>query len=628
MRSIKSIWLLSMFLVYGLFFGCVPKISAANVTVGQTASKASPTYFYYSPGARDAYAVINNAINAAASGATVLNRGVVLIENAESPYEVEGHILAKSNVDIIGESRDGVKLKIASGIIPVAYGGPGTIGWGGVDSASAEGAIINVWYDIVNVKIANITLDGSCGDYYACEANDRGHAEFPLINVYKAPNVLIDNVKFTQGMGDGIIARGNDMEVSNSIFDMVGHDFVNGYNINNLKFHHNVGAMRTNTGVRFSGAGSGCYVYDNEFYTGSGGASAIELQNTASNVKVYNNYFHDISGASGMYGAIGYVGQTPTGTGHEYYDNLFVNMPYAVSYVPSTAVSRNNIMINCSVTVGKGADIDNIKTTVNYVFAQYGTDRAGDTYWTVSSGPLFSVFSGIKVGIESGPAGGTGGDSAATEYALTVNEGTGSGYFSEGTEVTVVANPPTEGQVFDQWTGDTSFISSVYASTALVTMPAQAMSLFATYKDIPVVTYALTVSDGSGSGSYVSGAAITIAANAPMTGKIFDKWIGDTSHVSNIYDSVATVIMPDFAITLTATYKNLPTYALTVNGGTGSGFYISGKQIVVTANPPTRGKIFSKWIGDTSYVSNIYSPTATVTMPAKAIILTATYKRK
>lgn len=38
------------------------------------------------------------------------------------------------------------------------------------------------------------------------------------------------------------------------------------------------------------------------------------------------------------------------------------------------------------------------------------------------------------------------------------------------------------------------------------------------------------------------------------------------------------------------------------------------------------GKVFDKWTGDISYVSNINSSTSTVTMPGKAISLTVTYK--
>lgn len=490
-EHVPKIWAKTL-LILGLFFVCgslsAGSAQAATVTVGQTASKASSTYFYYAPGARNAYSVINNAANAAAAGATTTSHGVVLIENATSPYITESHILAKANVDIVGASRNGVTLKIASGLTPTAYGGPGTTGWGGTDSAQTDGALINVWTGQSNVKIANLTLDGSCGDYYACSNDDRGHAEFTLMNV-RADNVLIDNVAFTRGKGDGIIARGDNMEVMNSVFNMVGHDFIEGYSIQNLKFHNNIGAMRTNSGVRCAGSGSGCYIYNNEFYTGTGGGAAVELQNSFSNVKIYNNYFHDISGSGGNYGAIGYPGQSPTGSGHEYYNNLFVNMPYAIAHVPSSAVSHHNIMINCSTTVGGGSDQNNIKTTSGYVFAKFGTNGQGNTYWTVTSGSLASAFTGRKIGIDAlaGGSGNGGGSDTTTKYALNVTGGTGTTSCTSGTQVTITANVPS-GKVFDKWTGDTSCVADPNSATTTVTMPGSAVNLTATFKDPTVVT--------------------------------------------------------------------------------------------------------------------------------------------
>lgn len=627
MRSLKSILFLVVFLAAGFFVGSVPGASAATVTVGQTASKSSSTYFYYAPGARNAYSVINSAINAAASGASAGSHGVVNIESSSSPYITESHILAKSYVDIVGASRDGVKLKIASGITPTAYGGPGTTGWGGVDSAESEGAIINVWSGVTNVKIANITLDGSCGDYYSCGTEVRGKYKFALMNVYRAPNVLVENVKFTQGMSDGIIARGDNLEVANSLFDMIGHDGVEGYNVKNMKVHHSIIAMRTNSGVRCSGDGDGCYIYDNEFYTGSGGGAAVELQDGAKNVKIYNNYFHDISGASGSYGAIGYPGQSPSGSGHEYYNNLFVNCTYAIAHVPSSAVSHNNIIIDCGTAVGGGTDTNNIKTLSGYSFNMYGVKGAGNTNWMVASGPLATAFAGIKVGIESAYAGVSGG-TLGTTYTMTVNNGVGGGTYSAGDEVTIVANLPATGTTFDKWLGDLQYITpGSYINTFV--MPAANIAFAATYTDPNVPTYTLTVNNGTGGGSYAAGEEVTIVANLPSAGTEFSKWTGDTGYISSTTSYIDTFNMPAKAISFTAVYTTpttATTSALTVNNGSGDGAYASGTKVTITANSPASGKIFDKWSGDTSYLSSIYTSVALVTMPAKAITLTATYK--
>lgn len=65
--------------------------------------------------------------------------------------------------------------------------------------------------------------------------------------------------------------------------------------------------------------------------------------------------------------------------------------------------------------------------------------------------------------------------------------------------------------------------------------------------------------------------------------------------------------------------------SLTIIGGTGSGLYTNGQQVVISANPPASGKVFF-WTGATQYVASATSLTTTVTMPAQAITLTATYK--
>jgi hypothetical protein len=68
------------------------------------------------------------------------------------------------------------------------------------------------------------------------------------------------------------------------------------------------------------------------------------------------------------------------------------------------------------------------------------------------------------------------------------------------------------------------------------------------------------------------------------------------------------------------------TYPLTVTNGTGDGLYGSGEVVAISANPPDSGKAFAMWIGDIAYVDNTSQASTTVTMPAAAISVTATYR--
>ena len=79
--------------------------------------------------------------------------------------------------------------------------------------------------------------------------------------------------------------------------------------------------------------------------------------------------------------------------------------------------------------------------------------------------------------------------------------------------------------------------------------------------DLPDPTYAVTVTNGSGSGSYVEGYTVEIAANPPEEGKIFDAWTGAdnlTFVIGNANSMYASFLMPAEAVTLEATYKDAP----------------------------------------------------------------------
>jgi len=66
-------------------------------------------------------------------------------------------------------------------------------------------------------------------------------------------------------------------------------------------------------------------------------------------------------------------------------------------------------------------------------------------------------------------------------------------------------------------------------------------------------------------------------------------------------------------------------YALTVNSGTGDGSYPEGYVVAVSADAPATGSEFVAWIGDTAGVNDVNSASTTVTMPAAAVEITATY---
>lgn len=70
-------------------------------------------------------------------------------------------------------------------------------------------------------------------------------------------------------------------------------------------------------------------------------------------------------------------------------------------------------------------------------------------------------------------------------------------------------------------------------------------------------------------------------------------------------------------------------HSVTVNNGTGSGRYVEGESVTITANEPESGKQFKEWTdvdGLTFTSGSATSSTATFTMPANDVTVTATYE--
>ena len=73
-------------------------------------------------------------------------------------------------------------------------------------------------------------------------------------------------------------------------------------------------------------------------------------------------------------------------------------------------------------------------------------------------------------------------------------------------------------------------------------------------------TYALTVTSGTGGGSYTNGAAVSIAANAPPAGQVFDHWVVTSGNpaIADTNAASTTLTMSAAPAAVTATYKAIP----------------------------------------------------------------------
>lgn len=153
---------------------------------------------------------------------------------------------------------------------------------------------------------------------------------------------------------------------------------------------------------------------------------------------------------------------------------------------------------------------------------------------------------------------------APQTYTVTVEHGTAdgktSGEYAAGAEVAIKANDAEKGKVFDKWTASddgVKFADAAKAATSF-TMPAKNVTVTATYKDdkTEAETYTLTVNNGSGGGEYKAGEQVTITANPPVSGNMFDKWTSNNGGSFADASKASTVFtMPEANVTVTPSYK-------------------------------------------------------------------------
>lgn len=220
-------------------------------------------------------------------------------------------------------------------------------------------------------------------------------------------------------------------------------------------------------------------------------------------------------------------------------------------------------------------------------------------------------------------------ESGVSSYNLTVIGGTGEGVFIQGASVTITANAPATGKRFSGWTIDGISGLDTTKTSLTFNMPANAVTATANYEDIE---YTITVNGGKADKTKAKyGESVTITANAPATGKEFDKWVvtGITLSDEDLAKSTVTFEMPASNVTMEAHFRDIeeaPSIEIKVEGGTGAGTYKEGDSVTVTANEPAEGKVFKCWKDESGkIVSTEKSYTFTVNGETT---LTAVYEDK
>ena len=166
----------------------------------------------------------------------------------------------------------------------------------------------------------------------------------------------------------------------------------------------------------------------------------------------------------------------------------------------------------------------------------------------------------------------------APGYTVTVIKGTASlaggapitDKIAQDTLVTVTADTPETGKVFDKWVvleGGVTPADATKATTTF-TMPANDVTIEAEFAEPPVEAYTLTVIKGTASiaaGTPITdkieqNTVVTVTADAPEAGKVFDKWVVLEGNVTlaDATKATTTFTMPGNDVKIEATYKDAP----------------------------------------------------------------------
>ena len=119
---------------------------------------------------------------------------------------------------------------------------------------------------------------------------------------------------------------------------------------------------------------------------------------------------------------------------------------------------------------------------------------------------------------------------------------------------------------------------------------------FSSKKPKPAKKYKLTVTGGTGSGSYPEGASVSVVLGALTPREKFVEWVGSAAqHAADIHAAKTTVIMPGLDIELRAVIEQRPNPQLEVRGGFGTGTYPFGKKVAVSPDTEHVGEVFDFW---------------------------------
>lgn len=231
-------------------------------------------------------------------------------------------------------------------------------------------------------------------------------------------------------------------------------------------------------------------------------------------------------------------------------------------------------------------------------------------------------------------------------FIVNVVNGTGSGTYTEGQNVTLTADPAEKGKVFDHWEckSNTEGVKDSKVNLSTKKKPQTNLlvekcdcTITAVYRDAESETYPVVVKNIDTVSDYyveylMSDNSATVTAPSAPSGMEFSHWESTGCTLEDTTQKTVTVTVNDEnkGVTLTPIYVNsdvadFRVEVVTGEGGygqsEGSGWYSADEVVSVSAAVPKEGYIFSHWtntdqVGYNADVvmANEYYQTTTFTM--------------
>lgn len=245
--------------------------------------------------------------------------------------------------------------------------------------------------------------------------------------------------------------------------------------------------------------------------------------------------------------------------------------------VQAQGAGSSNVTVTIATTT---ADSNGASTTTTKTYS--GDITSGTLANTQDASDTITIAK-----VETTTGGGNGGN--ATTYTITIAQGIEHGTIgadrtsaAQGDTVTLTATPQ-DGYRFGEWSVTDSDGAAVTVEGGAFEMPAKNVTVSATFTQLAANNFSISVIGGTATfadqpvTSVSAGATITITANAPEAGKVFDRWTTTTEGVTfnNETNSTTTFVMSAKNVSITATYKWID-YAVT---------YVDGVDSAVIAVP-------------------------------------------